>query len=93
MIPDEDVARTSTAIDLDAPEVSEKPVKVGEHVVPQVTVPDDWQMFVPAGAVLTSSSVTVSVAVAVAAFDIVAEVPLATAVTIVPLRMFVPETG
>ena len=50
-------------------------------------------MFDPVGAVLTSPSVTASVAVAVAALDIVAEVPLATAVMIVPPGMAAPDTG
>jgi hypothetical protein len=50
-------------------------------------------MFVPGGAVPTSSSVTVSLAVPVAAFDIVAEVSLATAVMMVPLGTLAPETG
>jgi hypothetical protein len=91
--PEEDVACTRTTMDAEAPEASAKPVRVGEHVAPHVTVPAVSQRLVPGGAAPTSSTVTDSVAVPVAAFDIVADVPLATAVMTVPTGMLVPVTG
>jgi hypothetical protein len=94
IVPDEDVARTSTTMDSVVPDARAKPVSVGVQVDPQVTVPPAWQMFVPFGDVFTSSSVTASVAlVAVAALDMVADVPLATAVRTVPFGMSGPVTG
>jgi hypothetical protein len=41
IVADEEVTRTSTMIDSEAPDASAKPVNVGEHVAPQVTVPAD----------------------------------------------------
>jgi hypothetical protein len=91
--PEEEVAWTRTTMDAEAPEASEKPVRAGEHVAPHVTVPAASQMLVPGGPVLTSSTVTDSVAVPVAVFDIVTDVPLATAVMTVPTGMLGPDTG